>query len=452
MQIYIPNPVAFILNTLENNGYCAYVVGGCVRDSLLGKTPTDWDIATNATPEEVQDLFEHTIPTGTKYGTVTVRIEQQSFEVTTFRKDGSYLGNRKPERVFFTDRIHEDLARRDFTINAMAYHEKKGLLDLFGGRRDLEKRLIRSVGNPEERFEEDALRMLRGVRFAAQLEFDVDPDTAHAILKKNFLLQNVSSERIREEFNKILLARKPSLGIQKMIDFGLLPYILPKPADATGVEFDAFKSVQKDSEYLLAVIDAVQPDIPLRVAAFLNGLIKKNQFFSSGDFSEEGRLCRDAVDAAEAAEKILRHLKYDNKKIQRVRILIEKQLSKEQLLKVEDLRQKDIKHFINDVGKENLERWFQLQTANMKACQMSDELQKLAALKKQVDQIFKENHPLERSDLKITGEDLIRLGYPHGPQIGKILADLMEQVLGDPALNTKERLIALAKSQKTKRN
>ena len=232
MQIHIPNPVAFIMNRLEKAGYCAYVVGGCVRDSILGKTPTDWDIATNAKPEEVQDLFEYTIPTGTKYGTTTVRIDQQSFEVTTFRKDGCYLGNRKPERVFFTDSIHEDLARRDFTINAMAYHERKGLLDLFGGRKDLEKRLIRSVGNPQKRFEEDALRMLRGIRFAAQLEFDIEPDTEQGILKKNFLLQNVSPERIREEFNKILLAQSPSLGIQKMIDLGLLPYILPEFSNA----------------------------------------------------------------------------------------------------------------------------------------------------------------------------------------------------------------------------
>ena len=442
MQIHIPNPVAFIMNRLEKEGYCAYVVGGCVRDSILGKTPTDWDIATNAKPEEVQDLFEYTIPTGTKYGTTTVRIDQQSFEVTTFRKDGCYLGNRKPERVFFTDSIHEDLARRDFTINAMAYHERKGLLDLFGGRKDLEKRLIRSVGNPQKRFEEDALRMLRGIRFAAQLEFDIEPDTEQGILKKNFLLQNVSPERIREEFNKIFLAQSPSLGIQKMIDLGLLPYILPEFSNAAGFQSDGFKCSQDGLEYLLTVVDAVEPDIVLRLAAFLNGLIKQKRFFSF----EENRLCRNGDDAAEIAEKILKHLKYDKKTIAQVRILIEKQLSKEQLLRVDCLRQRDIKYFINDVGKENLERWFQFQTVDMKACQMFAELQKLATLKEQVDKILKENHPLERRDLKINGEDLIRLGYPRGPQIGKILADLMEQVLEDPAVNTKERLIALAMS------
>ena len=223
----IPAKAEKILNTLQSAGYEAYVVGGCVRDSLLNRTPGDWDITTSATPWQVKALFRKTVDTGLKHGTVTVLDGGEQFEVTTYRVDGTYEDGRHPSSVTFTGSLKEDLQRRDFTINAMAYNKKDGLVDIFGGVRDLDRRLIRAVGDPEKRFEEDALRMMRAVRFAAQLDYKIDEDTAAAIGKLAPNLQKVSSERIRTELEKLLVSDHPE-KLRTAYETGLTRYFLPE--------------------------------------------------------------------------------------------------------------------------------------------------------------------------------------------------------------------------------
>lgn len=225
MNINIPSTVSNIINILESHGFEAYVVGGCVRDSILGRVPNDWDITTDALPEKVMEVFKDigatVVPTGIKHGTVTVIINNDSYEITTYRIDGEYKDSRRPEEVIFTSKLEEDLARRDFTINAMAFNPKEGLKDYFNGIDDLKERKIRTVRNPMDRFEEDALRMLRAIRFSAQLTFDIEEETIEAIKKLSSNIKNISVERIREEFNKIILSDNPK-AIYDLYEYGLL--------------------------------------------------------------------------------------------------------------------------------------------------------------------------------------------------------------------------------------
>ena len=227
MKIILPEKVNFIINRLKENGYEAYAVGGCVRDSVLRRIPDDWDITTSATPNETKALFPRTFDTGIEHGTITVLVEKESFEVTTYRVDGEYEDSRHPKEVVFTRSLREDLLRRDFTINAMAYNEEEGLVDIFGGMKDLEQKMIRCVGNAQERFGEDALRILRAVRFAAQLGFEIEPDTMEGIRKLAPTLANISAERIQVELVKMLVSPNPGL-LKLAYELGITKIILPE--------------------------------------------------------------------------------------------------------------------------------------------------------------------------------------------------------------------------------
>ena len=227
MHISIPKHASDIIKTLSAHGYEAYVVGGCVRDSILGKEPADWDITTSALPEQVKALFPRTIDTGLKHGTVTIMMDKVGYEVTTYRIDGTYEDHRRPNEVTFTSDLKEDLMRRDFTINAMAYNEEQGLVDLFGGIQDLTDRIIRCVGNPAERFDEDALRMLRAVRFAGQLNFKIEENTKAAIEAQHTFLKDVSAERIQTELMKLLVSGHPEM-IRAAYETGLTSVFLPE--------------------------------------------------------------------------------------------------------------------------------------------------------------------------------------------------------------------------------
>ncbi|MBP5600035.1 MAG: CCA tRNA nucleotidyltransferase, partial [Lachnospiraceae bacterium] len=230
MTINIPKDVEFIINTLEENGFEAYAVGGCVRDSLLGRVPNDWDITTSAKPLETKKLFKRTFDTGIKHGTISVLLDKEIYEVTTYRIDGEYEDARHPKEVTFTSKLSEDLLRRDFTINAMAYNPKRGLVDLYGGKEDLENKIIRCVGNPYDRFTEDALRIMRAVRFAAQLNYQIEDDTKKAIKELSPNLKKISAERIQVELVKLLTSDNP--GFLKLAwELGITKVILP--------EFDA---------------------------------------------------------------------------------------------------------------------------------------------------------------------------------------------------------------------
>ena len=309
MTIQIPSKVNSIIHTLQQHGHEAYAVGGCVRDSLLGRIPNDWDITTSAKPEEVKALFHRTIDTGIQHGTVTVMIEKEGFEVTTYRIDGEYTDSRHPKEVIFTPDLQEDLRRRDFTINAMAYNEEQGLVDCFGGREDLEQRIIRCVGNAEERFSEDALRILRALRFAAQLGCTVEEDTMTAIRKLAPTLANISAERIQAELLKMLVSPNPSM-MRTVYETGISAVIMP--------EWDAVMETGQNNphhkysvgEHTIHALEAVEPQKVYRLAMLFHDfgkpLVKTtdeqgiDHFYGHGDVS------------AELAETIMRRLKFDN--------------------------------------------------------------------------------------------------------------------------------------------
>ena len=319
MRIEIPAKANQIIARLEGAGYEAYVVGGCVRDALLGRAAADWDITTNARPEQVKALFSRTIDTGIQHGTVTVLLGREGFEVTTYRIDGEYQDGRHPSEVSFTPNLLEDLKRRDFTINAMAYNEREGLIDAFGGMGDLQSRQIRCVGDPRERFTEDALRILRAVRFSAQLNFDIEDCTREAVADFASSLTRISAERIQTEVTKLLLSDHPEV-FRVLYDTGITAVILP--------EFDACMETPQNhphhcccvGEHILLALRAVEADRVLRLAALLHDIGKPGTHVRDDQgidhFHGHGEL------GAEMAEGILRRLKFDNDTIYRVKHLV----------------------------------------------------------------------------------------------------------------------------------
>lgn len=390
INILLPPDVKLILNTLKNNNYEAYIVGGCVRDSLLNIKPKDWDIATSALPEETMRIFRETVPTGIKHGTISVLIKGKAYEVTTFRIDGEYSDNRHPDRVIFSDNIIEDLGRRDFTINAMAYNENR-LADPFSGQLDLKKRLIRCVGDPSERFKEDALRMLRAIRFSCQLDFSIEPDTLRSISENSLLISNISKERIRDELCKILITQKPSYGIKMLMETKLLSYFLP----------------ELDSTISCEMLESCQNTLVLRLAALL--------------YEFEYAKCG-------TSEQILKKLRFDNHTIKMVCTLL-----KESKKLHEFKNERELKEIISAVGKKNMHLLFDLEAAAGNY--------KIEPLKDTIKKIIDSNEPLDTKDLNIDGNDLRKLGYPQGKELGMALNRLLQIVLEHPELNNRNKLI-----------
>lgn len=319
MHISIPKHASDIIKTLSSHGYEAFVVGGCVRDSILGKEPADWDITTSALPEQVKALFPRTIDTGLKHGTVTIMMDKIGYEVTTYRIDGTYEDHRRPNDVTFTSSLREDLMRRDFTINAMAYNEEKGLVDLFGGIQDLNDRIIRCVGNPTERFDEDALRMFRAVRFAGQLNFNIEKETLAAIEAQHAFLKDVSAERIQIELLKLLISGHPEM-IRAAYETGLTSVFLP--------EFDRMMETPQNNphhiysvgDHTIHAVETIAPNPILRLTMLLHDIAKpetrstdENGIDHFYDHNEAG---------AVLSKTILRRLKFDNQTIQMVTTLI----------------------------------------------------------------------------------------------------------------------------------
>lgn len=438
MKIRIPEKVGKILNIFDDYRFEAYIVGGCVRDSLLGKIPGDWDICTNAAPEQVMDMFQKegykTIPTGLKHGTVTVVAGSESFEITTYRIDGSYEGHRRPSSVFFTDDIRGDLSRRDFTVNAMAYHPIKGFVDPFDGKKDLEKRIIKCVGNPGDRFHEDALRMLRAVRFCAQLNFSMDPQTKEGICRHGQLLQNISKERIREEFNRILLSDVPSQGVRDLVSTGLIQWIIPELMEAYGF-FQHDLPHDKDLfHHILAVLDYTEKDLVLRLAALFHDIGKPRAFVMDKKGVEHAG--GHHLQSMHMAGTIMKRLKYDHKTVERVKILVREHVSE-----FEEIEPKTIKKFIHRLGVENLKRLLKLQIADKKGTGNSWDYSHIVRVQEEAKRILDAKEPLTVKDLDIKGSDLLKLGIPQGKQIGEILNRLLELVWERPELNHKEELL-----------
>lgn len=443
MFINIPNNVQFIIDTLYNNNYEAFMVGGCVRDALLGLMPKDYDITTSSTPDITQRLFDKTIPTGIKHGTITVVIDGENLEVTTYRTEGKYLDNRRPESVSFVSDIKEDLSRRDFTINALAYNNKVGLIDYFNGIDDLNNKTIRAVGDADKRFKEDALRMLRAIRFSCQLGFNIEASTYNAIKLNYKLIKNISMERIRDELCKILITDSPCTGLNLLKDTGILEIILPDIYALVEYTPRCNNHNRDVFNHTLNVISNTNNDLLLRLSALFHDVGKLNTLkeLSNGHCYFPGH----AQEGARTCRPILSELKFDNDTIDRVSKIIFDHL----VLNV-DLMPTDgeVKRLLRRVGKKDIFTLFQLQRADINSLwDPIPFLKKVDFTENRVKYIIKNNEPLYIKDLAITGSDLIaELNIKPGKLVGEILTFLLESVLDDKNLNTKERLLEIAKN------
>lgn len=445
MKINIPKDVNYIINNFYKNGYEAYMVGGCVRDSLLGVEPKDYDITTSAKPEETISLFEKTIPTGLKHGTITVIINSTPYEVTTFRTEGTYLDNRRPSSVDFVTDIKEDLSRRDFTINALAYNENTGLIDYFNGVDDIKNKIIRCVGDPDKRFKEDALRMLRAIRFSCQLTFDIEEGTLKAIKDNYKLIENISFERIRDEICKILISHNPSRGLELLKDTKLLELILPEINSLVDFSPKCTNHNRNVFTHTLRVIDNTENDLLLRLSALFHDVGKLNTLtpFDNGRFYG---FPGHSIEGAIMSKRILSKLRFDNNTIKIVSKLIEHHL----VLNVDTMLTKyEVKKLLNDVGKNNISLLFKLQRADINSLDNPKIfLDKVNYTEKLANEILENNEPLTIKDLDISGEDLIsNLGLKPGKIIGDTLNYILDKVLEDPNLNSKEILLNLAKDK-----
>lgn len=438
-RIRLPLQVSGIIKTLQEAGFEAYAVGGCVRDSLLGRAPDDWDITTSAKPQQVKALFSRTVDTGIAHGTVTVLQGRSGYEVTTYRIDGAYEDGRHPRDVTFTASLAEDLKRRDFTVNAMAYNEEEGLVDLFGGRADMERRALRCVGNPRERFGEDALRMMRAVRFSAQLDYAIEEDTMEAIRALSGTLSKISAERIRTELVKLLLSGHPE-RFRTCYETGMTAVFLP--------EFDRMMETGQNNphhcysvgEHALCALRRIRPDQALRLAALLHDVGKPET--ESMDESGVNHFYGHAAKGAELTRKIMRRLKFDNDTADRVVRLV-----REHDRKI-GLSPAQMRRTVNCVGEDLFPDLFDLKEADLLAQSdyMRDEKREaLMRLRALYEKVKEEGDCLSLKGLAVTGRDLIGIGATPGPGLGALLQDLLGIVLENPSCNNRETLLEYAR-------
>jgi len=440
----IPKEVKTIISKLKEAGYEAYIVGGCVRDFLLGAEPKDWDVTTNAKPEEIQKVFPDSFYEN-NFLTVTVRTgskkpELTEIEITTYRLDAKYSDKRHPDEVRFAKSLKEDLARRDFTVNAMAIDEKIEnrkqkieVIDLFGGQDDLKKEIIKTVGNSDERFSEDALRLLRAVRFATTLDFKIEEKTAEAIKKNSALLKAVSGERIRDEFVKIILADRALEGVNLLHELGLLQYILPELEENYGVGqnkhhiYDCYWHALKALEYSAKK----KYNMQVRLASLLHDIGKPR--VKSGD-GKESTFYNHEVVGASMAFKALSRLKFPNKDIEKITGLIRYHMF---YYNVGEVSESSVRRLVKKAGPENMEELLQLREADRIGSGVPKaEPYKLRHLKYIIDKVSKD--PISVKMLKVSGLDVMSiLGISPGPKIGQILDVLLEHVLDDPKKNIK---------------
>lgn len=444
MNINTPKEVKLIIDTFYRSNFEAFMVGGCVRDILLGNLPKDYDITTSAKPEITISLFDKTIPTGLKHGTVTVLINNEPYEVTTYRTEGNYIDNRRPSSVDFVTDIKEDLSRRDFTINALAYNEKVGLIDYFNGTDDIKNKIIRCVGNADKRFKEDALRMLRAVRFSCQLNFDIEENTYTAIKNNYKLIKNISSERIRDELCKILISENPSKGLEILRDTKLLEIILPEINALYNFSPKCTNHNRNVFAHTLKVIDNTENDLLLRLSALFHDVGKLNTLtpLNNGTFYGFPGHC---LEGSIMVKKILSRLRFDNNTIKVISKLIEHHL----VLNATVMPTKyKVKMLLNEVGVDNINLLFSLQRADINSLDNPRVfLEKVRYTENLVNEIINKNEPLTIKDLNISGGDLIsNLNLKPGKILGDVLNHLLNIILKNPNLNSKESLLTLAKS------
>ncbi len=398
----MPKHVKYIINTLEKNGYEAYAVGGCVRDAIIGKEPNDWDITTNATPMQVKKLFKHTIDTGIQHGTVTIMIDKVGYEVTTYRIDGKYADGRHPDKVEFTVSLKEDLKRRDFTINAMAYNDTKGIIDLFGGIEDLKEGIVKCVGNPYNRFDEDALRILRAFRFAAVLNFEVEEKTKKAAGDLAENLNKISKERIRTELDKLIMSDTPE-KLMEARKCGLLKYILSEVEDDINIE----------------LVKAMPKNNYMKWAALLY-------------HREE-----------EEVSKILKKLKFDNKTVNICKRIVG--YSKD----FRNIYKENVRVAAHEVGVDIFDKFLEfskvcINLQDWKGGEYPDNSDYINNIEHLYKKVIDDGDCLSLKELAVKGGDLMEIGVPKCAKLGEILNILLYKVLDNPKYNNREKLLEIA--------
>ena len=441
MKIELPKKVTMILNNLKLHGYEAYAVGGCVRDSILARKPEDWDITTSARPEEIKRLFKRTVDTGIEHGTVTVLIGKDQFEVTTYRIDGEYEDSRHPREVRFTRCLEEDLKRRDFTINAMAYNDEERLVDVFGGMQDLNHHLIRCVGNPRERFSEDALRILRAVRFSAQLGFPIEEQTAEAIREQADTLKNISAERIQVELVKLLISDHPE-KIREAWELGITKVILPEWDAMVGVEQNTPHHRYDVAEHTIHALGNVKKDKILRLTMLFHDMGKPSM--KTTDAKGVDHFKGHALVSEEIARKVLRRLKFDNETVRKVT----------RLVCYHDYRveatPKNIRRAMNRIGVELFPYYLAVRMADTKAqspYKRREKIENIVAMREGYQEALLNGDCVTLRDLAVSGRDLMELGMQPGRELGAMLSELLEWVIDEPERNQKEILCEYVKEK-----
>ena len=437
--IKLPKHVKYIIETLEQNGYEAYAVGGCVRDSILGREPNDWDITTSADPYQVKKLVSHTIDTGLQHGTVTIMLEHVGYEVTTYRIDGDYEDSRHPKEVTFTKSLEEDLKRRDFTVNAMAYNDRDGLIDLFHGMDDIQKKVIRCVGNAEERFTEDALRIMRAVRFSAQFGYEIELETKKAIVKLAPNLKNISAERIREELIKLLVSDHPDY-IRIAYETGITAQILPELDVCMETKQNTPHHKYTVGEHIIHSLTYVPGDKVLRLAMLMHDIGKP--YCITTDETGRDHFKGHAEKSAEMAAVIMHRLKFDNDTLNRVK----------RLAKYHDwaislsppIKKATVRSMISRIGEDLFPDLFTIGDADLLAQSdyfKAEKEEKQQLLKEMYREIMEQGDCLSIKNLAVSGNDLIEHGMKPGKELGQVLQKMLEDVLKHPSSNNKEYLL-----------
>jgi putative nucleotidyltransferase with HDIG domain len=440
-----PRELFEFARVLGDAGKACYLVGGALRDYLLGREVSDFDVATDARPEEVMRAYRRVVPTGIRHGTVTVLFDGLEIEVTTFRTESSYSDGRHPDSIEFASTIEEDLSRRDFTVNAMAFDlSSRTLLDPHGGRRDLSRRLVRAVGDPLERFSEDGLRPLRAIRIASQLDFDIDAATLAAIRPSIGRFRAVSAERVREELQKILLSPVPSRGLRELETTGLLAEISPELASCRGVEqrgmhvFDVL-------DHLYATVDAAAPELVLRLAALLHDIGKPEAKVERP--GEAPTFHRHEEFSGRDAEAFMKRLRFPNAVAEEVAHLVRNHMFSYD----EAWSDAAVRRFLARVGIGSLDRLFALRIADGTGIiGRPVDPRSLDALRDRIAGVLAAHEAFGLSDLAIKGGDLASIGVPPGPKMGAMLKELLETVIDDPSLNDRERLLEIGRRLKPK--
>ncbi len=433
-QILLPEDVSFIIKTIEEAGFEAYAVGGCVRDSLLDREANDWDITTSAKPEQIKNLFRRTIDTGIQHGTVTVMLHHVGYEVTTYRIDGEYEDARHPKEVIFTSNLKEDLRRRDFTINAMAVNARTGIVDEFGGMEDLEAKVIRAVGNPRERFMEDALRIMRAVRFAAQLGYAIEDNTAEAIKELAPNLDKISAERIQVELVKLVTSPHPE-KMKDLYEMGITRVIMPEFDRVCETEQNNPHHCYSVGEHTIHGMENVRADRCLRLALLFHDFGKAE--CKTTDEAGIDHFHGHAAISEKLCKQILRRLKFDNDTISMVsRLVLYHDYNIES-------GKKYVRRAVNKIGEDAFPLLLEVKRADIlaqSAYMREEKLARLAEVTAYYEQVKEDQECVSLKTLAVTGSDLISWGMKPGKEIGEVLSAMLSMVLDKPECNSVEIL------------